>query len=96
MEIGNYKNLTKCKKFEFDIRTNEKPIAFLGAIDNKKILGNETSKELLISFGLEIKKKDVVGKGRYNPARTTSLVKSSSKSILGSGVKNDKNILDEQ
>lgn len=44
LEVGNYKNLTKCKKFEFDIRTNEKPIAFLGAIDNKKILGMEVTK----------------------------------------------------
>jgi hypothetical protein len=34
----------KCKKFEFDIRTNEKPIAFLGAIDNKKIVGVEGNK----------------------------------------------------
>lgn len=22
LEVGNYKNMTKCKKFEFDIRTN--------------------------------------------------------------------------
>lgn len=69
----------------------------MGAIDNKKILGMEGNRELLISFGLEIKKKDVVGKSRYNPSRTASLVKSSSKSALeATHPKNDKNIIDDK
>lgn len=55
-----------------------------------------SNREFLISFGLEIKKKDVVGKSRYNPSRTASLVKSSSKSVLDHAHhgKNDKNIID--
>ena len=41
LEVGSDRNYTKCKKFTFDIRTNEKPIAFLGAIETKKIFGGE-------------------------------------------------------
>lgn len=96
LEIGNEKNHTKCKKFTFDIRTNQKPIAFLGAIDNKKVLGVETSRELLISFGLEIKKKDVMGKTRFNPIKTHSLNKFSSKSALDRARNNDKNVINEE
>lgn len=51
LEVGSDKNYLKCKQFNFDIRNHEKPIAFLGAIENKKILGSE-GKEVLISFGL--------------------------------------------
>ena len=40
LEVGNEKNIIKCKQSTFDIRSNEKPIAFLGAIDSKKIVGN--------------------------------------------------------
>lgn len=39
LEVGNEKNHLKCKKFNFDIKTNEKPIAIMGAIESKK-LGN--------------------------------------------------------
>ena len=34
---------TKCKKFNFDIKTSEKPIALMGAIENKKL--NEKQNE---------------------------------------------------
>ena len=97
LEVGNEKNHTKCKKFTFDIRTNEKPIAFLGAIDNKKVVGVQSNRELLISFGLQIKKKDVFGKGRFNPIKTYSLNKYASKSALEKAKQNnDKNIIDEE
>lgn len=52
LEVGNEKNCIKCKKSTFDIRSHEKPIAFLGAIDNKKVVGTERASEFLISFGL--------------------------------------------
>ncbi len=32
VEIGSDKNLPKCKKMIYDIKTNEKPIAIMGAI----------------------------------------------------------------
>jgi hypothetical protein len=43
----------------------------MGAIETKKLGGNDTNgtnKEHLISFGLEIKKKDVFTKNRFNPS----------------------------
>lgn len=43
IEVGTEKNQAKCKKFTFDIKTNEKPIAFMGAIETKKLGGNEMS-----------------------------------------------------
>jgi hypothetical protein len=39
MEVGCERNKVKCKQSNFDIRSHEKPIAFLGAIDDKKIVG---------------------------------------------------------
>ena len=68
----------------------------MGAIDTKKIIGSEGNKEMLISFGLEIKKKDVVGKSRFNVSRTSSLAKHSSKSALENPRYNDKNIIEEE
>jgi hypothetical protein len=51
LDVGSDRNSLKCKKFTFDIRNNEKPIAFLGTMENKKMFGKE-DKEFLISFGL--------------------------------------------
>jgi hypothetical protein len=34
--VGSDKNQAKCKKLVYDIRTNEKPVAVTGIIDNKK------------------------------------------------------------
>ena len=93
LEVGNEKNCVKCKKSTFDIRSNEKPIAFLGGIDNKKITGNDKGNEFLVSFGLEIKKKDVQGKTKLGFIRTGSLQKQQSKKGLGFS-RNDKNIVD--
>lgn len=93
LEVGNEKNRVKCKQFSFDIRNNEKPIAFLGAIDTKKVVGVEGTRELLISFGLEIKKKDVVGKSKFNSSRANSMAKQSSKSALENPRYNDKNVI---
>lgn len=41
LEAGTEKNHAKCKKFNYDIKTNEKPIAFMGVIEAKKLGGNE-------------------------------------------------------
>jgi hypothetical protein len=40
LEVGTEKNHAKCKKFTYDIKTNEKPISFMGAIESKKLGGN--------------------------------------------------------
>ena len=94
--MGNEKNTVKCKKSSFDIRSHEKPIAFLGAIDNKKIVGTDKNNEVLISLGLEIKKKDIQGKTRFNFGRTDSMQKYNSRTALDKhSSRNDKNIIDE-
>lgn len=41
MEVGTEKNGAKCKRFSYDIKTNEKPIAFMGSIETKKLGANE-------------------------------------------------------
>jgi len=32
LEVGNERSAPKCKKYEFEIKNYEKPIAFLGTI----------------------------------------------------------------
>lgn len=34
--VGSNKNTTKCKKIVYDIRSNEKPVAVMGILDNNK------------------------------------------------------------
>lgn len=55
-EVGNEKNVIKCKQFKFDIKNNEKPIALIGTIERKP---SEREKEVLINFGFVVKRKDV-------------------------------------
>ncbi len=50
IEIGNIKNIPKCKEHHFEIKTHEKPICFLGVIESKKI--GEINREYLINLGL--------------------------------------------
>lgn len=50
IEVGNSKNIPKCKSYSFDIKHHEKPIAFIGIIENKKVNGD--GKEYLINLGL--------------------------------------------
>lgn len=92
-EVGNEKNSIKCKKFTFDIRTSEKPISMMGAIESKK-LGNDNSKEHLISIGLQIKKKEIFTKTRFHASmRSESLVKKNVlKNPLQQSPSDDKNL----
>lgn len=50
LEVGNSKSLPKCKKESFEIGSHEKPIAFMGVIESRK-MGSE-HRELLVNFGL--------------------------------------------
>lgn len=55
LEVGTEKNQAKSKKFTYDIKTNQKPIAFMGAIETKKLGGNQingSNKEHIISLGI--------------------------------------------
>lgn len=55
IEVGNTKNLPKYKQQNFEIKNHEKPISFMGVIENKRNGGD--NKEYLISLGLEIRRK---------------------------------------
>jgi hypothetical protein len=33
LEVGSKRNLTRCKRFSYEIRKNEIPVAFLGSTD---------------------------------------------------------------
>lgn len=35
-DVGSDRNQAKCKRITYDIRNNEKPVAVMGIIDNKK------------------------------------------------------------
>ncbi|EAR97070.4 hypothetical protein TTHERM_00196610 (macronuclear) [Tetrahymena thermophila SB210] len=65
---GTEKNQSRCKKFEFDIKKDEKPISFFGVVDKinlKKNRESETQQDedmVLISFGIELKKRDAMNK----------------------------------
>ena len=60
LEIGNERNSLKCKRHVFDIKTYEKPIAVYGVIENRPM--GDKEREVLISFGLLLKRKNVFGK----------------------------------
>lgn len=47
IHVGSDKNYAKSKKFQFDIATNEKPVAFLGSI-----LVENSGVDILVSLGL--------------------------------------------
>lgn len=91
--IGSDKNQAKCKKLVYDIRNNEKPVAVMGIVDNKKckyggnVVINGEFSDVLVSFGLEIKKKEVVmGKQPSELTRHTfsmNQVKKTTKSSAG-------------
>jgi hypothetical protein len=64
VEVGNTKNIPKYKRQTFDIKNHEKPISFLGVIENKRVSGD--NKEYLISLGLEIRRKEVFIRSKSN------------------------------
>lgn len=33
LEVGSKKNIARCKKFSYEIKKNEMPVAFLGSVD---------------------------------------------------------------
>lgn len=39
IEVGCSKSIPKCKDYHFDIKANEKPISFMGLIENKRVAG---------------------------------------------------------
>lgn len=69
LEVGTKKNLTKCKLFSFDIKTDEIPVSFVGHFDISKddISTNQKNNKkemfqncpILINYGIELRKKDV-------------------------------------
>ncbi|KAL4510252.1 hypothetical protein ABPG72_010445 [Tetrahymena utriculariae] len=65
---GTEKNQSRCKKFEFDIKKDEKPISFFGVVDKINLKKNRDSEAqqdedmVLISFGIELKKRDAMNK----------------------------------
>ena len=78
LEVGNERSCPKCKQSSFSIRSNEKPIGFLGVLDSRKF-GKHS--EYLVSLGLEIRKKEVQAK-RYRQEKTSV------------GLRDDKNVID--
>lgn len=64
IEIGNTKNIPKYKRHVFEIRNHEKPISFMGVIENKRV--GADNKEFLVSLGLEIRRKEVFIRSKSN------------------------------
>lgn len=62
IEIGNPRSVPRCKLYSFEIGPQEKPIALMGVIENRKTGGE--NREVLVSLGLELRRKEIFVRGR--------------------------------
>lgn len=84
LEVGNERNHLKCKRLPFDIKSFEKPIACYGITDTRSV--GEREREVLVAFGLVMKRKNIFG------GRAQSLARLEKHSLSLATKFNDKNL----
>lgn len=97
LEVGSERSSLKCKRYAFDIKNYEKPVAIFGLLQTKSIADKE--REVLVSFGLILKRKKVFGKRAKSLARLEGKAEEDRGvegrgTVMGVRSRNDKNVND--